>query len=651
MSNNSNPDYKNFFPSARTTRLPGGYMGKILRVDMTTGKFTDLNLPEEPLLRKYWGGQLFAEYVLLNELAFDIDPYDAKNVIVGMTGPITGTGFTPGGTKMCFVYLSPATKYTLGRGATSGYLGTSLKAAGYDGVIVTGAAQSPKYLYIGEDKVELRDASIVWGKGIRDTEDTLRKESGHLDARVGAIGPAGENLIRAAMLVNDYNHTAAHGLGAVMGSKKLKAFVTWGTKRPRVHDKHRLIDAGARWAKAISSRKTTVKKRLTSVGHGEDWGAITKLNWRSTIITDEAKGLDQNRVTLRPCFQCPRMCPWDVEIGEGRFKGKVGHFNAGSEWMDTFYNLGFKGNDVLYLSERINDLGIECSHFACGAGLAFEAWEKGVLGPDRTDGLKLEWGNLEAVEALLERCAPARNLARQYSRRRPQRVAEALGGEAKKWVVHTKGGTPAQHEWRPLLSHMLRELVASGGMKPQGAGGTEPPADLRYREKWGPLDPQSARRLDQSASNHRAGSPGLRHHGRLLVRAQRQTARRRAEHARRAQCDDGLGRHTRRIDVDAGHRAIILQSVFGTQRGWIAEHDWQDVGPRFLEPIPDGKYQGFTIAKWLPELVYEYYKISGRHEHSGRPYHGHATKVGTRRIQRVGPVGLIGEYLRSVMQK
>jgi aldehyde:ferredoxin oxidoreductase len=182
------------------------------------------------------------------------------------------------------------------------------------------------------------------------------------------------------MLVNDYNHTAAHGLGAVMGSKKLKAFVTWGTKRPRLHDKHRLIDAGARWAKAISSRKTTVKKKLTSVGHGEDWGAITKLNWRSTIITDEAKGLDQNRVTLRPASNA-RACVPGMWNRRRPLQGKIGHFNAGSEWMDTFYNLGFKGNDVLYLSERINDLGIECSHFACGAGLAFEAWEKGVLGP------------------------------------------------------------------------------------------------------------------------------------------------------------------------------------------------------------------------------------------------------------------------------
>src|SRR3954471_16974112 len=157
----SKTDYANFFPPQRKTRLPGGYMGKILRVDLTAGKLLDLSLPEEPALRKFWGGQLFAEYVLLNELPPGIDPYDPKNVIVGMTGPITGTGFTPGGTKMCFVYLSPATRYTLGRGATSGYFGTSLKAAGYDGIIITGTAKHPTYLYVGEDTVRLRDADHV----------------------------------------------------------------------------------------------------------------------------------------------------------------------------------------------------------------------------------------------------------------------------------------------------------------------------------------------------------------------------------------------------------------------------------------------------------------------------------------------------------
>jgi aldehyde:ferredoxin oxidoreductase len=192
-----------------------------------------------------------------------------------------------------------------------------------------------------------------------------------------------------------------------------------------------LIDAGVRWAKAIASRKTTVKKRLTSVGHGEDWGAITKLNWRSTIITDEAKGLDQNRVDLTSLLPMPEMCPWDVEIGKAALKVKSAISTAGSEWMDTFYNLGFKGNDVLYLSERINDLGIECSHYACGAGLPSKAWEKGVLGPDKTDGLKLEWGNLEAVETLLERCARRETWLGNILADGPKELAEELGGEAK----------------------------------------------------------------------------------------------------------------------------------------------------------------------------------------------------------------------------
>ena len=262
----TNSDYANFFPTERKSRLPGGYMGKMLRVDLSAGKFTELNIPEEPLLRKYWGGQLMAEYILLNELPLSIDPYDAENVIVGMTGPVTGTGFTPGGTKTCFVYLSPATRHTLGRAATSGYFGASLKAAGYDGMIITGVATKPSYLYIGEDKVELRDASKVWGKGVRATEELLRADSGHQDARVGCIGPAGENLIRAAMFVNDYNHTAAHGLGAVMGSKKLKAIVVWGTKRPRVARKNDLIEAGLRWRKALQPRVyTPAQKKKASV--------------------------------------------------------------------------------------------------------------------------------------------------------------------------------------------------------------------------------------------------------------------------------------------------------------------------------------------------------------------------------------------------
>ena len=174
---------------------------------------------------------------------------------------------------------------------------------------------------------------------------------------------------------------------------------------------------------------------------------------------------------------------------------------------------------------------------------------------------------------------------------------------------------------------MLRELVASGGMKPQGAGGAEPPADFAYREKWGPLDPQQ---------------PDGWTHSHLITEQVRQACGIMGAcwFALNDKPPDGVKSMLDSLNattgwdvtldelIDTGHRAIILQSVFGTQRGWIAEHDWQDVGPRFLEPIPDGKYKGFTIAKWLPGLIYEYYRISGRHEKTGRPYMDTLTRLG-----------------------
>ena len=179
------------------------------------------------------------------------------------------------------------------------------------------------------------------------------------------------------MLANDYNHFAAHSGGAVLGSKKLKAIVVSGAARPSIRDKSKLVDAGWRWRTTLQQHD--VKKKKTKYGHGEAWGALNNLNWRSTELSPaHIHGFADNDVVLRPCFQCARMCPWDAKLGQGEFKGTVVHFNAGGEWLDTFFNLGIKGNAALYLAERINDLGIECSHFSCGAGVAFEAWEKGT---------------------------------------------------------------------------------------------------------------------------------------------------------------------------------------------------------------------------------------------------------------------------------
>ena len=322
-----------------------------------------------------------------------------------MTGPLTGNGFTPGGTKMTAVYLSPLTNTTLGRGATSGYWATYLKAAGYDGIILNGASPKPVYLYINEGKAGAARRRESSGASAPATPKIVCAKSwATATPRVLCIGPAGENMNRAAMLANDYNHFAAHSGGAVLGSKKLKAIVVHGTKRPSFRDKAKLVDAGWRWRQTLQQHD--VKKKKTKYGHGEAWGALNNLNWRSTDLSPaHIHGFGDNDVVLRPCFQCARCALGTPSSAKGNSKEPSSTSTPAASGSILFSILASKATQCLYLAEKINNLGIECSHFSCGAGVAFEAWEKGLLGPEKTNGLKLEWGNVEAVDKLLDMAA------------------------------------------------------------------------------------------------------------------------------------------------------------------------------------------------------------------------------------------------------
>jgi aldehyde:ferredoxin oxidoreductase len=614
-----------------TQSAPPGYMGRFLRLDLTHGTVTPEKLPDESILRRYIGGEALAAWYVMRELPRTAQALDPEAMIAMFTGPLTGTGFTPGGAKICAAFLSPMTGNTLGYSNTAGYWGVELKQAGYDGLIIAGAAPKPVYLFIGEKEVVLRDAAPFWGKGTREVEPLLREAVGLRDARVAAIGPAGENRVPAGMLVNDFGHNCAHGVGAIFGSKNLKAIVIHGTKRPPLHDRAKLIATGERWRACVNKRTPQVKR---GVGYGGTWGAVNKSNWRSSLIEpDDTEGFETNRVTLRPCFQCNVLAPWAVEVGEGPHKGKLLQFNGGTEVLDAFFNLGIKGNDVLYFWDRINDLGIECAHFSCAAGVAFEAWEKGMLTREQTGGVELAWGSVDAVDRLLEMTAHREGWLGELLAKGPKELAEAIGGEAHNWAVHIKNGVPAMHDWRPLLGDMLRELVASGAMKPQGGGLTKPPPDLAYREKWGPLDP---RKPDGWAHSHLI-TEQYRHFMGLIGGCW---------HAQTPDKPDGLQSivdslaattgwdFTMDESLEAGHRAILLRSLFDAQRGWRAEDDWTDVGPRFLEPVPDGKHKGFTITKFLPGLVQEYYRLSGRHDLSGRPFLETLEKLGMEEFAR-----------------
>src|SRR5438045_7981574 len=211
-----------------------GSWGKVLRVDLTAGT-TSVEEMDEATFKLHPGGRALIAHYLLTELPAGVDPLGPDNILVFAMGVLTGTPLA-GAARHAVGARSPRTN-GFGEAEVGGFWGAELKRCGWDAIVVTGASATPVYLWIKDDQVEIRDASHLWGLEIMDTEETLKAEVGERLARVCEIGPAGENLVRIAGIVNDFKDIAGRaGLGAVMGSKKLKAIVVKGSQALPLHD-------------------------------------------------------------------------------------------------------------------------------------------------------------------------------------------------------------------------------------------------------------------------------------------------------------------------------------------------------------------------------------------------------------------------------
>ena len=214
--------------------MPRGYMGKILRVDLTAKSLADQPISEE-WMRDYIGGNGFAARILYDELKPGIDPLSPENILIMLTGPLTGTSFPSSGRWGAYA-KSPLTTAIWGEAHCGGTWGPELKYAGYDGIVFTGASDKPVYLYVEDGKAEIRDAAHIWGKDVFETTIILKEQLGE-DIKVVCIGPAGEKLVRLANIMDSMWRAAGRcGLGAVMGSKKLKAVVAKGSMNIEVYD-------------------------------------------------------------------------------------------------------------------------------------------------------------------------------------------------------------------------------------------------------------------------------------------------------------------------------------------------------------------------------------------------------------------------------
>ena len=447
-----------------------GYTGVILRIDLTNGTITTEKLSEEMQLR-YLGGSGFISYILWKELQGNIDALGSKNKLVIATGPITGTPIMGSG-RHSIGAKSPLTG-TIALSQVGEYWGTELKRAGYDVVIIEGKSEKPVYLYITNNIVELRDATHLWRKETREAQQMIRSEIGGDKIRIMLIGPGGENLVKyACIMCGLYDAAGRGGLGAIMGSKRLKAIAVRGNGKIQVAYPDLL--RGLQKKLVDDADKVQILKGWQEAGTGFDMdvgvmsGDVPIRNWRDG---DFPNVNNITAITLRDtigagmdgCFACPIRCKKKAVFKEPY---PVDPAYGGPEY-ETLASLGSNlGIDNLKAIVKGNELcnAASLDTISTGGVIAFcmECYERGFLSRDRTDGIELTWGNadamLECIRKIIRREGFGDILAEGINQ-----VAQRIGQGSEEFAIQVKGLDPGQHEPRLMPSMGLGFMVNPHG--------------------------------------------------------------------------------------------------------------------------------------------------------------------------------------------
>ncbi|MFC1992411.1 aldehyde ferredoxin oxidoreductase family protein [Chloroflexota bacterium] len=615
----------------------GGYMGKILEVDLSTGRISEQKLPSEDVLRKYLGCYGLGLWLLYNRCSPGTSALDPENPMIFLTGPLTATR-APGATNLTLTTKNADTDFTAGRSHTHGFFGPNLKFAGYDGLIVTGRSEKPVFLWIHDDKTEIRDATKIWGKDTHETEDLVKKEVGEIKASVAAIGPAGENLCAGALIENDYNHSMAHGgLGAVMGSKKLKAIAIYGNKEIPVVDKEQERAIAKRWRDSLNYSPDSIWTRLGRGGVPKgDYKGIKSIyglcvrNLQTTILEGFGDGWSKQKITPKPCYECPIACSYDLEVIEGPRKGYVASLCGGGEAVEgasAIFGISDLG-DVFYFTDLFDRLGIEGGTAGCAIAMAFEAYEKGLITKEDTDGLELRWGDAEVVEKMIRKYV-ARDGFGDILARGPRAAAEIIGGDAPDFAVHIKGAGMNLHDWRRGFGVLLGQIVGPGsGWPAPGADLTRPDPDSGYPERT-PAGEHKGKPLEvrrTGITKYALDSTGAcwfsawgNPHGIELS-------------AEMISAVTGWD-FTRDELLQFGERMLNFERAFNVRHGLTPDDDY-NVSPRLTEGQKDGPFAGHPLKPHLKGMINEYYRLMGWDVKTGKPWENTLKRVGLDELVR-----------------
>jgi len=435
--------------------MVSGYNGKILRVDLSRGT-TSVEEPGEDFYRCYLGGRGFVNYYLLRELEKGIDPLGPENKLIFAAGPITGVPVAGSGRNSVGA-KSPLTG-GYGDAEVGGYWGAELKQTGYDVIIIEGKAESPVYLWIEDGKAEIKDAAHLWGKTTAECEKLIKKELGDRGVRVAQIGIAGENQVRFACVINDISHAAGRtGMGAVMGSKNLRAIAVRGHQKVAVSDE-RAFGSFARWLRddlktnraAVNMSKDGTAGVLMALNTS---GGLPTRNFQQGVFEGAEKisgdtMKESIMVGKRGCFACSIRCKPEVTSGEP--------YNVDVTYGGPEYEaLAALGSDcgidnleaVCKANERCNAYGLDVISTGATIAFAMECFEKGILNEKDTGGLKLNFGNAEAMLQMVEMIARREGIGQTLADG-TARAAATFGKGAENFAMHVKGQEIPMHEPR-----------------------------------------------------------------------------------------------------------------------------------------------------------------------------------------------------------
>ncbi len=605
----------------------GGYAGKYLRVDLTTGKIRDVPLPEY-LARDFLGGNGFGTKMLWDEVGADIDAFSPDNRLIFASGPLSGTVFPTAG-RLEVITKSPLTGI-YGDANSGGHFTPELKHSGYDMIVLQGRSERPVYLLLRNNHAELLDASFLWGRGTHETERLIREKHGDNRIQVASIGQAGENLVRYAAVMTHGCAAARAGVGAVMGSKRLKAVAARGDLKVPVANQDEFLKT------CLDSQREILKNQYTPnvTRYGtpqlsvlmSEVGRFPTKNFQMGhfpyVEEISAEEIEKNHFVKRiACFACPIACHHIVEVKDGKYKSVdlVTEYETINALGARVWNRNLPS--IVKGGFLCDDYGLDTISTGCTIAFAMELFEKGIITRADTD-LDLSWGNPDTIIEAIHRIAYRKEIG-DILAEGVRKASSIIGKGSEYYAMHIKGQEMSAQDGRSQQSMGLAQAVASRGadhlkgFPTIDETGYPSEAVQRYGEQYMPeiidgIQTKYKAMVVKDGEEFGAivDSTGLCKFGTFFPPALYW------EHiAKAVSLITGMD-----LDVAAlkriGERIVNLQRMYNVRHGIDRKDDTQP--QRLLkEPSPSGRAKGHVV--YLDKMLDEYYELRGWDKTTGLP--------------------------------